>query len=208
MSRTYNRRAIDSRLIAALSGVALISVFGGLSACSKTDTTKTEEATSSVASDAAAAVSDAGSMVADAVTPDTPQDFATKAGIANTFEIDSSKLALTMATRADVKAFAQKMITDHTKAGKAYKAALAKTTGVTAPVALDDASQAKLDDLKKKTKGDDFDNAYIDAQKSAHSDAVSLFDSYAKNGTDSALKDFAATTLPTLQGHKDMIDKM
>ena len=208
MSKTYRNHAIGPRLAAALSGVALISVFGGLSACSKTDTTKTEEATASVASDAAVAVSDAGSMVADAVTPDTPQDFATKAGIANMFEIESSKLALKMGTRADVKTFAQKMVDDHTKAGKAFKTALGKTTGVTAPEKLDDATQAKLDDLKTKKAGDDFDNAYISAQKDAHGDAVSLFDNYSKNGTDPVLKDFAATTLPTLQSHKDMIDKM
>ncbi len=208
MPRVYRRHSIGPRLVAALSGVALISVFGGLSACSKTDTTKAEDATSSVASDAGVMMSDAGSMMSDAVTPDTPQDFATKAGIANMFEIDSSKLALKMATRADVKAFAQKMIDDHTKAGKDFKTALGKTSGVTAPTALDDAYQSKLDDLKTKAKGDDFDNAYISAQKDAHGDAVSLFDNYSKNGTDPALKDFATTTLPTLQAHKDMIDKM
>ena len=208
MPRVYRNSPDGPRLIAALTGIVLVSAFGGLSACSKSSTNQAATETASMASDAGAMMSDAGSMVSDAVTPDTPQDFATKAGIANMFEIESSKLALKMGTRADVKSFAQKMVDDHTKAGKAFKTALGKTTGVTAPTALDDATQAKLDDLKSRKAGDDFDNAYISAQKDAHGDAVNLFSGYSQNGTDPALKDFATATLPTLQAHKDMIDKM
>ena len=54
--------------------------------------------------------------------------------------------------------------------------------------------------------GTDFDKAYVDIQQSAHSEAVTLFDDYSKNGKDTALQTFATETLPTLQAHKDKID--
>ncbi|WP_443747185.1 DUF4142 domain-containing protein [Asticcacaulis solisilvae] len=191
----------------AAASVLSVLLLGGLSACNKTQQTEASDTTQSLAADAGSAMSQAGSAVSDAVNPDTPQDFVTKAANANALEIESSKLALKTSKNKDVLAFAKKMVADHTKAGTAFKTAVAKVKDVTAPAALDDADQKKVDDLKTKT-GDDFDKAYISLQKDAHSDAVSLFGNYAKNGTDETLKAFAADTLPTLQSHKDMIDKM
>src|SRR3569623_1990088 len=65
-----------------------------------------------------------------------PQEFSAKAAGAGDFEIQSSQLALTVSQNADIKAFAQMMIDDHTKAGGALKTAAA-TQGVTVPDALD-----------------------------------------------------------------------
>ena len=194
----------SSLIVACAAGVL---VMASLSACNKAQQEQASDTTSSVAADAGSVMSDAGSAISDAVTPDTPQDFASKVAVANMFEIETSKLAIKTSKNADVLAFAKKMVADHTKAGAAFKTAVAKVDGVKAPTALDDDHQKKLDDLKTKT-GDDFDKAYISLQKDAHSDAVSLFDNYSKNGTDATLKAFATDTLPTLQAHKDMIDKM
>lgn len=192
---------------AAVAASISVLLLGGLNACNKAQQNQASDAGQSMAADAGDAVSDAGMAISDAVTPDTPQDFVTKAANANMLEIETSKLALKTSKNKDVLAFAKLMVADHTKAGTAFKAAIAKTTGVTAPAKLDDDQQKKVDDLKAKP-ADDFDSAYISLQKDAHSDAVSLFDNYAKNGTDDSLKAFAAATLPTLQSHKDMIDKM
>lgn len=41
-------------------------------------------------------------------------------------------------------------------------------------------------------------------QVSAHRDAVSLFERYAKGGNNNALKDWAGKTLPVLQHHLEM----
>jgi putative membrane protein len=191
----------------AAAATLTVLLLGGLSACNKAQQTQASDAGQSLAADAGTAISDAGSAISDAVTPDSPQDFVTKAANANMLEIATSKLALKTSKNKDVLAFAKQMVADHTKAGTAFKAALAKTTGVTAPTKLDDDQQKKVDDLKAKSAAD-FDSAYISLQKDAHSDAVSLFDNYSKNGTDDSLKAFAAATLPTLQAHKDMIDKM
>jgi putative membrane protein len=190
-----------------LAASVCLLALSGLTACNKAQQSEASDTTQSLAADAGSAVSDVGVAVSDAVTPDTPQDFATKAANANMLEIDTSKLALKTSKNADVLAFAKQMVADHTKAGTAFKAAVAKTTGVTAPAALDADAQKKLDDLKAKPAAD-FDSAYISLQKDAHKDAVNLFDNYSKNGTDASLKAFAGDTLPTLQSHKDMIDKM
>lgn len=191
----------------AAASVLSVVLLGGLAACSKQQQAETSETAQSVTADAGSAVAGAGSAVADAVTPDTPQDFATKVYNANDLEIESSKLALKTSKNKDILAFAKEMVADHTKAGTAFKAAAGKASGVTLPTAIDDGTKGKLDDLKGKT-GDDFDQAYVHLQKDAHKDAVNLFDSYAEHGGDASLKAFAADTLPTLQKHKDMIDKM
>lgn len=199
-------RANGKTLMAAAS-VSFI-LLGGLGACSKAERTEAGNTTESAAAEAGSMAGGAGSAIADAVTHDTPQQFADKAAVANLFEIETSKLAVKTSKNKDVLAFANKMITDHTKAGTAFKAAVGKATGVTPPAEkLDEAHQKKLDDLKTKT-GEDFDKAYIDAQQDAHDEAVSLFDSYANNGEDAALKAFAAETLPTLKAHEEHIDKM
>lgn len=149
----------------------------------------------------------ASDSAADMTNVTSPQDFADKAGVANMFEIESSKVALEKATSDDVKNFAQKMIDDHTKAGDDMKAAADSQGGITVPTELDDAHQQMLDQLNNAS-GDDFDQTYIQMQTDAHKQAVALFDAYSKNGEDGALKDFAAKTLPTLQQHYDMVQQL
>lgn len=43
---------------------------------------------------------------------------------------------------------------------------------------------------------------------SAHKEAVSLFERYAKGGDNSELKDWAAKTLPTLKHHLEMAQEL
>jgi putative membrane protein len=45
-------------------------------------------------------------------------------------------------------------------------------------------------------------------QVSAHTDAVSLFERYAKGGDNPKLKDWAGKTLPALQHHLQMAEQM
>ena len=63
--------------------------------------------------------------------------------------------------------------------------------------------QRKLEKLKE-TKGEDFDKYYAADQASAHDDAVSLFERYARNGDNAALRKWASDTLPTLKSHQKM----
>jgi putative membrane protein len=135
-------------------------------------------------------------------------DFVKKAAIANKFEIDSSQLALKQSQDDGVKAFAQQMIDDHTKAGDAFGDALKSAkTPMTPPTDLDKSHQKDMDKLGK-LQAASFDKQYIKMQVSAHKDAVKLFTDYSKKGDDASLKNFATTTLPTLQQHLDSVNKL
>ena len=75
------------------------------------------------------------------------------------------------------------------------------------PAALDSSSRSKLDKLRNAKPGD-FTGQYDPMQVSAHKDAVSLFERYAKGGEDPKLKDWAGETLPALQHHLEMAQNL
>lgn len=145
---------------------------------------------------------------APAMAKKTAADFVNTAAVANQFEIDSSKLALQKSQDDGVKNFAQQMVDDHTKAGDELKTASASSKDkIIPPESLDKKHQDKMDKLNK-LDGKKFDKEYIEDQEDAHKAATKLFDDYAKNGDDPALKDFAAKTAPTLHQHWDMIEQV
>lgn len=135
-----------------------------------------------------------------------PQDFANTAAMSNMFEIQSSQLALKQTQNKDVLDFANKMIADHTKAGQDMQAAAEKQQ-VTVPTQLDQTHQQQLQQLQG-LKDQQFDQAYIQMQLAGHQQAVQLFQQYSQSGPDGDLKTFATQTLPTLQSHLDMIQKL
>jgi putative membrane protein len=136
------------------------------------------------------------------ITP-TTQDFVTEAAQSDMFELRSSKMALNSAD-GPTKAFAQKMIDDHTKTTEELKAVVNKGEAhATLPTAMSSSQQSmisKLNDLH----GANFDQQYRSDQISAHKDAVSLFQRYGKSGEDAGLKDWAAKTAPALERHLEM----
>jgi len=136
------------------------------------------------------------------IAPKT-EDFVKEAAISDLFEIESSRLAQERGD-ADSKAFAAKMIEDHTQTSSELKA-LVSSGKVKAdlPTQLDSTHQSKLDKLKS-LNGADFNKQYDSDQVSAHKDAVSLFERYGKGGDNESLKAFAAKFLPHLQDHLKM----
>lgn len=139
------------------------------------------------------------------VSPST-QDFVTQVAISDMFEIQSNQLAERNGNAAE-QAFAKQMITDHTKTSTELKSLVSSSKLAELPTALDDSHKDKLDKLKKAT-GADFSSTFNDQQVSAHKDAVSLFERYAKGGDNSELKTWAGKTLPALQHHLDMAQKL
>ena len=135
------------------------------------------------------------------IAPKT-EDFIKEAATSDMLEIDAAKIA-EQKGNADEKQFAQQMITDHTKTSSELKGLVPADTKSALPTGLDDSSQKKLDKLRD-TKSEDFAGQYDPMQVSAHKDAVSLFERYAKGGEDPKLKDWAGKTLPTLQHHLEM----
>lgn len=140
------------------------------------------------------------------ITPSTA-DFVKEAATSDMMEIESSKIAQQKGNETEKK-FAEQMIADHTKTSNELKG-LVSGGDVKAeiPTALDSSSQSKLDKLRN-AKPEDFPGQYDPMQVSAHKDAVSLFERYAKGGDNDKLKDWAGKTLPALQHHLEMAQDM
>jgi putative membrane protein len=130
-------------------------------------------------------------------------DFVKEVAISDMFEIESSKLAEQKGTAQD-KSFARQMITDHSKTSGELKSMVRNDNiKATLPETLDSSHQSKLDKLKDAS-GKDFSSDYASYQVSAHEDAVSLFERYARDGDSAELKEWAGKTLPALRHHLDM----
>jgi putative membrane protein len=137
----------------------------------------------------------------------TTQDFVTEAANSDMLEIAAAKVAQEKGN-VDEKKFAEQMTTDHTKTTSDLKRMV--TSGdvkATLPAKLEDSAQKKLTELRD-AKQQDFADYYDPMQVSAHKDAVSLFERYAKSGDNSKLKDWAGKTLPTLQHHLQMAEDL
>jgi len=136
------------------------------------------------------------------VSPSTA-DFVKQVAISDMFEIEASKLAQQKGNATE-KTFASQMVTDHTKTSTELKGLVSGgKVKAELPTALDSSHQSKLDKLKNAS-GKDFSSDYNSYQVSAHEDAVSLFERYAKGGDNPKLKEWADKTLPTLRHHLEM----
>jgi putative membrane protein len=139
------------------------------------------------------------------IAPKT-EDFIKEAAMSDMLEIEAAKIAQQKGNATE-KTFAAQMITDHTKTSSELKGMVSGDMKAALPNALDDSSQKKLDKLRD-AKPEDFAAEYDPMQVSAHKDATSLFERYAKGGDDPKLKDWAGQTLPALQHHLEMAQDM
>jgi putative membrane protein len=137
----------------------------------------------------------------------TTADFVKEVAISDMFEVESNKLAQEKGNAAE-KTFASQMVADHTKTSIELKG-LVSSGKVKAelPTALDSSHQSKLDKLRGES-GKDFNSDFDSMQVSAHKDAVSLFERYAKGGDNADLKDWAGKTLPALKHHLEMAEDL
>jgi putative membrane protein len=137
----------------------------------------------------------------------TTADFVKEVAISDMFEIQSSKLAQDKGSASE-KSFASQMVTDHTKTSTELKGLVSSgKVKADVPTALDSSHQSKLDKLKGESSKD-FSSDFDSDQVSAHKDAVSLFERYAKGGDNADLKNWAGKTLPVLQHHLEMAQNL
>ena len=131
--------------------------------------------------------------------PAADKDFAQKAAVGGMAEVQLGNLAQQKAANDQVKQFAARMVTDHTKANDELKQ-IASTKGVQLPSALDKKHQSDMDRLQKMS-GADFDKGYMSHMVDDHKQDVAEFKKEANGGKDGDVKGFAAKTLPTLEEH-------
>jgi len=135
----------------------------------------------------------------------TDSAFIMGAGQASNAEIAAANLALTRSTSADVLAFANLMITDHTAENSAL-AQVGTDVGEAAPTGVN-ATQAATAATLTPLGGAAFDKAYIDSEISGH--AMNLQNNYAPelaSGTNAEVKQYATTYQPQVQSHLTKAD--
>ncbi|NDW03320.1 DUF4142 domain-containing protein [Jiella pacifica] len=138
----------------------------------------------------------------------TATNFVPMAAVSNSFEVETSNLALIKSQDGNVRNFAQTMVDDHSTAGMKMKQAVQESdTELSVPTGLDARHQEMLNQLSAADDSQ-FDAMYMDMQGQAHEEAVALFTAYSENGEDGPVKTFAANTLPTLKEHLSMVKKM
>jgi len=147
-----------------------------------------------------------GGSRADDKKPFSDAEFVKEAGSGGMLEVELGKVAAMKAKNADVKAFAERMVKDHTAANAKLKTA-AKTAGFSVPEKLMDEHQKSLDKFKNY-KGTDFDKDYVDAMVKDHEEDVQAFTRASKEAKDARVKAFAADTLPVVQQHLEAAKKL
>jgi putative membrane protein len=128
--------------------------------------------------------------------------FVHQAAIGGMAEVELGKLAQQKAQSADVKQFGQRMEQDHSAVNEQLMS-VASAKGIDVPKQLDREHQQLRDKLAKAT-GAQFDREYMQAMVKNHKKDVKEFEKVAKSGRDADIKNFAQSTLPTLQQHLQM----
>jgi putative membrane protein len=125
--------------------------------------------------------------------------FLKKAASGGIAEVELGQLAVERASNPDVKQFAQRMVSDHTKANSQLKQVAAEEH-IRLPQALT-AKDKAIKDALARLSGDDFDRAYMKDMVQDHRQDVAEFERESKSTQDPAVKGFAMQTLPTLRDH-------
>ena len=159
----------------------------------------------SASSGNAAASSSSASKASSSPLSSEDRKFVEKAAKGGMEEVELGQIAQQKAQNADVKAFASRMVTDHSKANDELKA-LASNKGVTLPAPDADKSGKKHADELNKKSADRFDHEYMEMMVKDHKTDVKEFEHAAKNAKDADLRAWAAKTLPTLQDHLKMAE--
>lgn len=129
------------------------------------------------------------------------EEFAKKAGAAGMAEVEMGKLGAEKATNAEVKAYAQKIVADHTKANKELMAA-AKGKNLEVPTEPDMMHKGMMEKFEHQSADHDFNEDFMEQMVRDHKKAIAVFQSAANDTTlDPEMRALAKKTLPTLEAH-------
>ena len=137
---------------------------------------------------------------------DQDKQFIMTASQSDYTEMTFSKLAEQKGSNPAVKAYAQKMITDHTKLESEMKP-FADQMSVT-PVTTLDATHQQLYDQMSSLSGTDFDKAYMSAMDTDHHASLDAFKAEESTTTNAPLKVVVKKGEKVVAQHTEMADKM
>lgn len=129
------------------------------------------------------------------------KEFVEKAGTSGLAEVEMGELGTQKAKNSQVKAFAKRMVEDHTKANHELLTA-SKGKGVQVPSSRTAMHKATVEKFQQQDAGKNFDRDYMEQMVEDHKADVELFETAADDEKlDLDLRSYAKRTLPTLQDH-------
>lgn len=137
---------------------------------------------------------------------DNDRQFVQQASMGNYAEIGAGTTASTTGSDSSIRAYGSMMVTDHTDAQNRLKA-MASEFSLAAPDSLD-ATHLALKNQLDTLSGAAFDSVYIHSQVTDHANTITLFENQANGGSNSRLREYANSLLPTLRTHKQMADSL
>jgi putative membrane protein len=178
----------------------LIAVAGFcLQSCSNDDRGGRDAAATSANDHVEDTTQRAQSYTADLDINGDEKSFITQAASGGLGEIAAGNLIIQKSSNASVKAFAERMVKDHTKANEKLKE-IAKTKGLIFPATLSE-TQIKHMAALKELSGRSVDVQYVTMMVNDHGKTEELF-VRATTFKDADLKAFAINTLPIIQTHR------
>jgi putative membrane protein len=129
-----------------------------------------------------------------------PQEFAQSAAQSDGYELAAAQTALAQSRNPQVRAFAERMITDHEQTARALRDA-AKASGLEPPHPHVGGDQSRFLASLQSLRGEDFDREYGRQQMLAHTSALAMMRSYADKGSDANLRRMAAWSAPIIERH-------
>lgn len=182
---------------------ALMFVLAAFAAagCAKADNENAEMSTADTTMTAAPAPAPAAAAPSDA-------QIAHIVVTANTIDVDAGKAAQAKSKNADIKKFAQTMVTDHSAVND-KASALAKKLNLTPednPTSQQMSSDAQsfARELSSKT-GADYDKSYIDHEVTFHQQVLDALDkTLIPNAQNAELKELLTQTRPAVASHLQM----
>jgi putative membrane protein len=189
-------------------GLPILLVFGlFLAGCSSNnkaatpDNNSAQPASSSAAANANSGNSSSTSSGPNAANTNPDQDFVNNAAKGNRAEVQLGKMVAAKTKDPSVKQFAQMMVKDHTDALNKLQQ-VAQSKNITVPDGIPDDAQALQSKLSSDT-GKQLDKDYMDGMVQDHQKDVQEFQQAINTLQDPDIKNWATTTLPTLQKHLD-----
>ncbi len=134
-----------------------------------------------------------------------PKMFVQQAAQDGIVEVQLATLALKKSTNTEVRDFASRMKDERGKSN-AELLSIAAREHINGAIALGPEHQETIQKLSEES-GPAFDQDYAAYITAAHASAVQLFKD-AASSTDSQIADFAAQTLPELEEHKSLADRL
>jgi putative membrane protein len=143
-----------------------------------------------------------GRLVAETVR--TTPGFVTAAAINDMYEVSAGQIALQRSGSPAVRAFARRMIEDHSASTARLKSTIRDyNVNAALPGRIDARRRGMLDDLRG-ARPQYFDHRYMVQQVAAHKEADTLMRRYAGIGKINGMRDFAAAAGKTERMHLTM----